>query len=226
MTRAPATLADEILFWKGDARRGISAGIRVGDFLNWHGNRLIAAEIQKMLAERHDRHLRERSSMLEDAMNLVDLIPDAIVMELGRIVSSWSLLEQIFDMIYMHRVIRDHEFEPDDPRLRELAKPFKVRIKEVRAVVCEVGDAEMHARWDRALSQLDRLRNKRDIVAHGVFHGIPTGESMEMEPNKVHLSYKSYRNQRPHDWGPISLASLQQTRAQIGRLWMELIAIQ
>lgn len=157
--------------------------------------------------------------------DITTLFPEDVLIEIGKIIASWSQVESVFDSVYMRKVIRDHSFDLGDPRLDQLGQSFARRLREVRDVVTTSGTDAQRTKWDRVLSQCDRLRKKRDIVAHGVFNVVPKegGEVMEIRQDTIHLSYKSYKNRKPHDFGLISLKSLQTTRAQISQLWLDLM---
>jgi hypothetical protein len=160
----------------------------------------------------------------DDEINLMALMPEEAVIEIGRIILCWSQAEGVFDSIYTHLVIRDNQFELDDPRLSQLAQPFMRRVREVRMILRKINPMNL-SDWERTLSQTERLRRKRDVIAHGQFAAIPEEGTTEfkIDQSRVGLSYKSYRNQRPHDFGPILISSLSTTRAQIGRLWFDLM---
>ena len=159
--------------------------------------------------------------------NLSSLIPEAMLTELGRVIAIWSHLESAFDFIYLRRVALGGgwEAELDDPRLSSMGKAFERRVRDVRqhVEVAIMSDNDRKA-WDRALSQLISLRRKRDFLAHGVMNvAFRNGERLD---DRVHLTFKSWRNQKPHEMVYISLANMQKIRERMSLLWSCLIDLQ
>jgi hypothetical protein len=159
--------------------------------------------------------------------NLSSLIPEAILTEVGRIIAIWSHLEHVFDFIYLRRVALGGGWaaELDDPRLSNMGKAFERRVRDLRQHVeaANISHDDRKA-WDRALSQLISLRRKRDFLAHGVMN--VACENHECLDDKIHLTFKSWRNQKPHVMVHVSLADMHRTRERMSLLWPSLIDLQ
>ncbi len=168
--------------------------------------------------------------MPDTSPDLVSQLPEPILTELGRVIATWSHVEQMFDMLYQHRVALQggHEAELDDPRLALMGQGFGRRVAALRQNF-ENSDLpdEVRRACDRALSRSISLRRKRDFLAHGVMNvAVKSAEPYEPFSDRVHLIFKSWRNQKPHQMVHLTLADMQKTRERMTRLWVELIELQ
>lgn len=159
--------------------------------------------------------------------DIVALLPEQMLVEIGKIIASWSYVEHLFDMVYTRLIVMEGRPQSDGARLPMLGKPFKVRMRELRAAIATTSEAEIDASqqiaWERMLSQLGSLRNKRDFIAHSQIYPVSLDKDKTEE---AAVSFKSWRNQKPHLMAKVTLSKLKKTREEISRAWIDLMKLE
>ena len=155
----------------------------------------------------------------------IHFVPAAFLEDLGRLVATWAHVESKFHVIYLHLTDQRAEFEIDDPALRSLGEAFKRRVRGLREkVAASLYTTEQKARINSLLDRLTTVHNARDDLAHAVISAGPMegGEPMNMSPDSVTAIFKSFRNQKDHEWTEVTRSYLQETTQRMNVLFWDL----
>jgi hypothetical protein len=143
--------------------------------------------------------------------------------DLGRVVAAWSHVEFQFDMLFLSLVVFKGAASGSmsNPDVVKMGQGFKTRLKLFRQRIEELDiPPDTYRAVDKALNELGRLRSNRDEFAHSQL-------SLRIENNQISQDaaqsiFKSWKNQKPHEFGVITQQRLKETFQKMEALYWEL----
>ena len=149
---------------------------------------------------------------------------ESYLADVGRVIAAWSHVEAQFDILFLSVVVMlgAPSGSMKDPRVKLLGEGFKNRVARFRKHIdaFELSDEAAKA-MDRVLSQLVILRFERDEVAHAVFSPM-FNPDVGISPDTALALVKSWRNEKPHVFKPVSQDHLKKTFEKIHSLYWDL----
>jgi len=149
---------------------------------------------------------------------------ESYLADVGRIVAGWSHVEGHFDILFLSVVVMRGapSGSMKDPRVKLLGHTFLSRVRQFRERLGELklSDEDRKA-IDKVLSQLVQLRSERDEIAHALLSPVfdPT---KGISPDAAVALIKSWRNEKPHEFKPVSQTRLKKTFEKIHALYWDL----